>query len=298
MSSHQTSLANRESVMDLVVTNVRRDRTDMGRLARQRPNINARISTAPGEVWGQYNNYRANGVVVSAIIHGVLLGSLLSGALFGHQIVQRVESRPTVTLIAPSPGTYALPTSIQTVSGGGGGGDRDPLPAAKGHPPKAALQQIRPPAIIVRNENPRLAVQPTAVIPPQVRLAENHMPTIGPSAGPVMPAAPPSNGPRSGGGIGSGSGVGAGISAPQAISAPDPDYTEEARRAKKQGTCVLWLIVDSAGHPRDIRVVRGLGLGLDAKAVDAVRQRRFQPALKDGKPVDVQISVEVEFHLY
>jgi len=149
------------------------------------------------------------------------------------------------------------------------------------------------------------------------------MPNLGTATAAPMPAAPPSNGTGSGGGIGSGSGggvgvghgagvgagsgggigggvykVGGGISAPQAISAPDPDYTEEARRAKKQGTCVLWLIVDAAGHPRDIKVVRGLGLGLDAKALEAVKQWRFQPALKDGKPVDVQISVEVEFHLY
>ena len=61
---------------------------------------------------------------------------------------------------------------------------------------------------------------------------------------------------------------------------------------------MLRLIVDSAGHPRDIRVVRGLGFGLDAKAIDAVQQWRFQPAMKDGKPVDVQISVEVDFRLY
>jgi TonB family protein len=92
--------------------------------------------------------------------------------------------------------------------------------------------------------------------------------------------------------------VGGGISAPTAVSSPDPDYTEEARRAKKQGTCVLWLIVDSTGRPRDIKVQRGLGFGLDAKAVEAVQRWRFQPALKDGRPVDVQISVEVEFHLY
>jgi len=92
--------------------------------------------------------------------------------------------------------------------------------------------------------------------------------------------------------------VGGGISAPKAISAPDPEYTEEARRAKAQGTCVLWLIVDSSGHPRDVRVARGLGYGLDVKAVEAVRQWRFDPSLKDGKPVDVQISVEVAFHLY
>ena len=82
------------------------------------------------------------------------------------------------------------------------------------------------------------------------------------------------------------------------LSKPTPDYTEEARRAKKQGPCILWLIVDSTGHPRDLRVIRGLGFGLDAKALEAVKQWRFQPALKDGRPVDVQISVEVEFHLY
>jgi len=92
--------------------------------------------------------------------------------------------------------------------------------------------------------------------------------------------------------------VGGGISAPQAISTPDPDYTEEARRTKTQGTCILGLIVDAEGHPRDIRVVRGLGSGLDAKAIEAVERWGFDPAKKDGKPVNVQISGEVSFRLY
>jgi len=257
------------------------------------------------------------------LVHVVLIGALLSGAFFGHQIVQKVVERQKVTLIAPSPDSYIMQVSKQVVSGGGGGGDRDPLPAPKGRLPKASFKQITPPAIVMHNERPKLAVEPTVVVPPQVHLAENKMVNLGTSASVVMPAAPPSNGTGSGGGIGSGSGggvgvghgagvgagsgggigggvykVGGGISAPQAISSPDPDYTEEARRAKKQGTCVLWLIVDAAGRPRDIKVVRGLGLGLDAKALEAVKQWRFQPALKDGKPVDVQISVEVEFHLY
>src|SRR3984885_10480148 len=278
---------------------------------------------APEAIWGQYNNYRSNGLVGSAVIHVVLLGLILGGALLGHEVVQKVEQHETVTLIAPSPDSYAMPVAKKVVSGGGGGGDRDKIEAPKGRLPKLAMQQITPPQIVLRNQHPKLAVEPTVVVPPQVRLAQNSMPTLGNPSAAVLPSAPPSNGTGSGGGIGSGSGggvgvghgpgvgtgsgggigggvykVGGGISAPQAISSPDPDYTEEARKAKKQGTCVLWLIVDAAGRPRNIKVIRGLGLGLDAKALEAVQQWRFQPALKDGKPVDVQISVEVEFHLY
>jgi len=239
--------------------------------------------------------------VVSAIVHACLVALLISGAFFGHEVVQRVAARQNITLIAPDPKHTHCRLRRKIVSGGGGGGDHDVLQAPKGRMPKASLQQITPPAIVVRNEHPRLAVEPTVVVPPQVHLADNHMPNIGVAASAVLPSAPPSNGTGSGGGIGSGSGggvgvghgpgvgagsgggigggvyhVGGGISAPQAISAPDPEYTEEARRAKTQGTCVLWLIVDSAGHPRDIRVVRGLGFGLDAKALEAVRQWKFQ----------------------
>lgn len=324
MSSHQNSTFHGEPAFELAQTPVSRLRYQPGvRAARPQVRPVPRISHAPDEIWGHYNNYRSNGIAMSAIIHVVLLGVILSGAFIGHEVVQKVAARQSVILIAPPPDSFILPTSKKIISGGGGGGDRDRLPAPKGELPKTALQQITPPAIIIRNERPKLAVEPTVVIPPQVHLAENHMPNLGVSTAVPMPGAPPSNGTGSGGGIGSGSGggvgvghgpgvgagsgggigggvykVGGGISAPQAISSPDPDYTEEARRAKKQGTCVLWLIVDAAGRPRDIKVVRGLGLGLDAKALEAVRQWRFQPALKDGKPVDVEISVEVEFHLY
>ena len=79
---------------------------------------------------------------------------------------------------------------------------------------------------------------------------------------------------------------------------PDPEYSEEARKAKYQGTCVLWLIVGPDGRPRDIHVARSLGLGLDEKAIEAVKQWKFEPAMKDGKPVAVQINVEVGFRLY
>jgi|SRR5579864_1709099 len=278
---------------------------------------------ASDQIWGQYNNYRSNGLVGSAIVHIVLLGLLLSGITLGHKVVEQTRQREVVTLVAPSPDSYTLHNSIKEVSGGGGGGDRDPIPAPKGKLPKPALEQITPPQIVMRNPRPKLTAQPTAVVPPQVQMAANHMPNLGTPTAAPLPAAPPSNGTGSGGGIGSGSGggvgvghgpgvgpgsgggigggvykVGGGISAPQAVTTPDPEYTEEARRNKTQGTCVLWLIVDTDGRPRDIRVVRGLGFGLDAKAIDAVKQWRFEPAKKDGKPVNVQISVEVGFRLY
>jgi len=301
-----------------------RERTGRPVRLTSHPGERLRQAAGPDAIWGQYNNYRSNGVAWSAVIHIALLGLILAGATFGHQVVvQQVRQREIVTLIAPSPDTYALPVAKKVVSGGGGGGDHSPLPAPKGRLPKLAMQQITPPQIVVRNEHPKLAVEPTVVVPPQVRLAENHMLNLGvPSAAP-LPSAPPSNGTGSGGGIGSGSGggvgvghgpgvgvgsgggigggvfkVGGGISAPQAISTPDPEYTQEARNAKTQGTCILWLIVDDQGRPRDIRVVHGLGMGLDAKAIEAVKQWRFEPAMKDGHPVNVQISVEVGFKLY
>jgi periplasmic protein TonB len=276
----------------------------------------------PEAIWGQFNNYRSNGLAASAVVHIALLVLILC-VTFAPKAVPLVTPQETVTLIAPSPDSYALPISPKVSSGGGGGGEHARLAAPKGKLPKLAVQQIVPPQIIVRNEQPKLVSEPTVVVPPQLRLAENHMPNLGNPDAMPLPSAPPSNGVGSGGGIGSGSGsgigvghgpgvgtgsgggigggvfkVGGGISAPQAVSTPDPEYTDEARNAKTQGMCILWLIVDDKGVPRNIRVVRGLGFGLDAKAIEAVKQWRFQPAMKDGRPVNVQISVEVGFHLY
>jgi TonB family protein len=92
--------------------------------------------------------------------------------------------------------------------------------------------------------------------------------------------------------------VGGSVSPPRVTYAPDPEYSEEARRDKFQGTCVLWLVVGPDGMPHNIKVARALGHGLDEKAIEAVRQWKFQPALKNGEPVAVQVNVEVTFHLY
>jgi TonB family protein len=92
--------------------------------------------------------------------------------------------------------------------------------------------------------------------------------------------------------------VGHGVTPPRPIYAPDPPYSETARKSKYQGTCVLSLVVGADGRPQDIKVDRALGMGLDQKAVDAISGWKFEPGTKNGEPVAVYIVIEVSFHLY
>jgi TonB family protein len=92
--------------------------------------------------------------------------------------------------------------------------------------------------------------------------------------------------------------IGPGVSPPRIISKTEPEYAEEARQARYQGTVVLQAVVDSTGLPRDLKVIRPLGLGLDEKAIEAVSQWRFQPGMKDGDAVAVLVTVEVNFRLF
>jgi TonB family protein len=89
-----------------------------------------------------------------------------------------------------------------------------------------------------------------------------------------------------------------GVTPPKAVYAPNPDFSEQARKAKYQGTVILSIVVDKTGQVRNIRVWQPLGLGLDRKAVEAVSKWQFKPAIKDGEPVNTELAVEVDFHLY
>lgn len=92
--------------------------------------------------------------------------------------------------------------------------------------------------------------------------------------------------------------IGNGISAPVLLYAPDAEYSDQARRAKYQGVCIVQTIVDAQGIPQGPRVISSLGQGLDEKALEAVRKYRFRPAMKGDTPVPVMITVGVNFHLY
>jgi TonB family protein len=93
------------------------------------------------------------------------------------------------------------------------------------------------------------------------------------------------------------SGIEPGVKPPTLISKVDPAYTEEARKAKYSGTVLLNVTVDASGQSVDLRVLRSLGMGLDEKAIEAVQQWRFRPAMKDGNPVPSQAQVEVIFRI-
>jgi TonB family protein len=275
------------------------------------------------EIWGAYD-YTKKGAWFSAVLHVAAVVAIVAITIIGGRAVKKAVQTSSVQVFAPDISDY-VPLStkkIDTIGGGGGGGDRDKLVAPKGKLPKLAMEQITPPAMVIRNDNPKLPVEPTVVVPPQVKLPMSNAPNFGDPKS-ALPEGPASNGTGSGGGIGSGSGggvgsgsgpgvgpgygggigggvfkVGGGVSAPRALDTPDPDYSEEARKAKYQGVVVLWMIVGADGRPRDVKIARSLGMGLDQKAIEAVRRWKFEPALKDGKPVAVQINVEVNFRLY
>ena len=160
------------------------------------------------DIWGEYN-YKKQSASVSLVVHILMVAGLIGLSVWGVKSVTE-KPRQTVTLIAPDdmPQLPMTPKKPQTMAGGGGGGDRDKLQAPKGKLPKSAMEQITPPAVVIRNPDPKLPVEPTVVLPPQIKLASN-MPNLGnPMAN--IPSGPPSNGTGAGGGIGSGYGGGVG----------------------------------------------------------------------------------------
>ena len=193
---------------------------------------------------------------------------------------------------------------------GGGGGQRGPTPVTKGTPPKFVEHQIVPPAPPPLQQ-PKIAIQPTVEVQKDVKMASN-VPQIGVPNSPLVGM---SMGNGSGTGLGSGNGsgigpgsggniggglrrVGGGVSAPQVIYQVEPEFSEEARKAKVAGNVLVSLIVDANGRPQSVHVSRGIGMGLDEKAVEAVRQYKFKPAMEGGKPVPVRVDVEVNFQIF
>jgi periplasmic protein TonB len=260
---------------------------------------------------------RSSNFLASGAMHAMALLVAIFASVWAVQpkSVHPLQSVSLVSDVSP----YLPSPSMTTSGGGGGGGDHDKLLPSQGDAPRFAHEQLTPPAIVVRNSDPKLVAEPTVIGPPSITLTK-----LGSTGDPLTDILnSPSNGTGVGGGIGTGSGggvgsgygsgvgpgygggigggvyrVGNGVSAPRAIYDPEPAYSEEARNAKVQGVVVLSTIIGADGRPRDLKISRALGMGLDDKALEAVRNWRFAPATRDGRPVAVQVYVEVNFHLY
>ena len=249
----------------------------------------------------------------------VLLGALLALVTFlSIRVVQEAKKREVTSIIDPNLAPY-LPEikKNRQLAGGGGGGDRSPTPASKGKLPKIALKQFVPPEAVVHNEHPKLVMEPTIVSP--IPLPTINSPNLG---DPLSKALEASNGIGAGAGIGSGNhgGVGAGdgagfgagngggygggayrvgggVSAPTVLFQVEPEYSEEARKAKYNGEVTLTVVVDATGRVKNVQVVRGVGMGLDEKAIEAVSKWKFKPGMKNGQPVAVMANIVVTFRL-
>jgi protein TonB len=279
------------------------------------------------EIWSRGNRKKA--AAGSLVIHGFAIASVIILTFLAAHSAKVVET-PTehITYIAP-PITDYKPVMTPKIApkqlaGGGGGGERAKIFENKGRLPKIAPQQFTPPTVEIRNTKPKLVMEATIVAPPNVKLPDNpSLPNLGnPMSSRVT--GPLSNGTGAGGGIGSGNGGGVGsgtgpghgpgqgggfgggtyrigdigVSAPIPKFTPDPDYSEEARKTKTQGMVTLAAIIGPDGRPRNLRVLRSLGMGLDEKALEKVKTWLFEPGKKDGQPVAVTMNIQVDFHLY
>jgi TonB family protein len=267
------------------------------------------------DIWGLYATDRKS-MLYSVALQGTVV-LLLFTVSFNKTVQDKVKE--TVTLIAPVLQPLDMAPNKNTMQGGGGGGDRSPIPAAKGKLPKIAMKQFVPPTEIPPQHESKLMMEPTIVAPPDSVLPNVNLPNIG---DPLAKLGPLSNGMGSGGGIGNGRGggigsgdgagfgpgsgggfgggafrVGGGVSQPAVVFKVDPEYSEEARKAKYSGTVLLQLVVDVDGKAKNIKVVKGVGLGLDEKAVEAVQKWKFTPGKKNGQAVPVYATVEVNFRL-
>jgi protein TonB len=265
-------------------------------------------------------------LVLSGTLHAAMFGGLVLMTTLG---MARPEARTAVEhkdlrlvyLIAPGAG-----------GGGGGGGRHEPAPPPpaerKGRselrspvPLRRPPPRVDPPPIVRHVDPPPPKPEP-AVTAPVVAVAADPRDRAGIPWTPASSMPIDSHGPGEGGGTGTaqgtgvgeggGSGLGAGtgggtgggpyrpgtgITAPSIVHEVKADYTEDARRRNLEGDVVLEIVVRSDGSVGSVKLLQGLGAGLDQRAADAVRQWRFDPARRFGTPVDVIVEVAVEFKL-
>jgi len=249
-------------------------------------------------------------------LHIVVIG-LLVIPIFTNVLPASTEAKNKQVNVTPldiSPYMAKLPAGNDKAGGGGGANNHTLTPTSKGKLPKFTMTQFAAPQAKILNLNPKLAMDPTLLGPPDLKIPSPNMANFG---DPLGKSVTDSLGNGNGTGIGSGSGGGLGpgegggtgggvfraglngVGSPMCIYCPQPEYSDEARKAKYQGTVLLDVTVTADGRVISPIVIKGPGLGLEEKALSQVRNWKMRPAVgPSGKPVNCRVQIEVTFHLY
>jgi protein TonB len=267
------------------------------------------------DIWSKDENFGWSQVIAIGL-HVAAIG-LLVVPIFTHLLPASTEAKNkqvNVTSLDISPYMSKLPSGANKAGGGGGANNHTLTPTSKGKLPKFTLTQFTPPQAKIQNLNPKLAMDPSLLGPPDLKVASPNMANFGdPLANSVTDSLGNGNGTGigsgSGGGLGPGEGGGTGggmfragvngVGSPACIYCPQPEYSDEARKAKYQGTVLLDVTVTADGRVIAPIVIKGPGLGLEEKALAQVKNWKMHPATgPGGKPVNCRVQIEVTFHLY
>jgi len=274
------------------------------------------------DIWSKDEKFGTSQAIAIAL-HGLVVFAMIAVPIWTSVVpsTQAKNKQGDVGILDISPYIAKLPAGANKAGGGGGGGTHEQLPPTKGRAPKFQWTQYTPPVATIRNPNPKLPMDPSLLGPPDLKVSNPALNNMGdPLAASVNFSGGPGGGggigTGQGGGIGSGSGGGLGpgegggtgggmfragvngVGQPACIYCPDPEYSDEARKAKYQGTVLLEVIVTVDGRVLEPHVLRGPGLGLEEKAVAAVRNWRMRPAVgPNGKPVTCRATIEIGFRL-
>lgn len=265
------------------------------------------------EIWSK-NTQFSRVQVVSILVHAlaialIVLLPLLLPSLLSPPVTKAYNLEQSDVTVSP----YLAKLAPSKSKAGGGGGAAEKLPAAKGQLPKFLWTQISRP-MVHPPVNPQIAVTPTVLGNPEIHMPNNPLlnwgDPFGKSVNDSMGAGHGNGvGNGNGNGVGPGEGYGTGGGTPNAgtggygtpacLYCPRADYSDEAMKVKVQGVVELIAVITPDGRVTDVHVAKGLGLGLDEKAIEAVRTWRLKPALgPDGRPASVRQIIEVTFQLY
>jgi protein TonB len=270
------------------------------------------------DIWSKDKAFGPSQAIALAVHIGITLLILFPLYKFATNAAQTPVNSQLVTPLDISDYAMKLPPGKDKAGGGGGGGERAPLPPTKGKLPKWSMTQIAPPMV---HTKPDSKLEATLLGPPDLKVPSPNLDNFG---DPLQRLVNGSGGSGGGSGIGTGTGTGigsgeggglgpgsgggtgggvfragtGGVGYPSCFYMPDPKYSEEARKAKYSGIVVLQGTITADGRVTDVQIVKGPGLGLEEKAVEATKEWRCKAALgPNGKPVPTRVPIEVTFRL-